>query len=245
MWVPSGDEAFSTIGRTQRGLQRLSPERGVLFALRSLDESTIRHMERVEGLVGRTAVRLGLGSNEIEAVRRAAVLHDIGKSGIPRSILDKPGKLSEPEWEMVRRHPELGAKLLSGVFESERIRAAVAAHHERFDGRGYPAGLVGPDIPLEAHLIYILDAYDAMTHDRPYRQALSHERAIEQLDRGVGSQFDPAVVEAVKAVLAQHKDGDVGKLYFFPRAVFTQHKEESLSEVPAQHPAKRSLWHNS
>jgi putative nucleotidyltransferase with HDIG domain len=160
-----------------------------------------RHMERTQELAEMVAVWLGLAPNEIRVVRYAAVVHDIGKLRVPGSILDKPAGLSEPEWNIVRRHPEMGAKLLSGIAGFERVCAAVAAHHERFDGQGYPAGLVGLDIPIEARLISVADAYDAMTNDRPYRRALSHGRAMEQLDWGAGSQFDPAVVEATKALL--------------------------------------------
>jgi putative nucleotidyltransferase with HDIG domain len=164
-------------------------------------ESMVRHMERTRDLAEMVAVWLGLGPDRIQVVRYAAVLHDIGKSRIPYSILDKPGGLIEFEWIIVRRHPEMGAKILSRIVGFERVCAAVAAHHERFDGQGYPAGLVGLDIPLEARLISVADAYDAMTNERPYRRALSHDRAMEQLDRGAGRQFDPMVVEATKALL--------------------------------------------
>jgi putative nucleotidyltransferase with HDIG domain len=178
-----------------------------ISAMESRYGTTRSHMKRTQELAGSVAVRLGLGSDETWAVRYAAVLHDIGKVGIPRSILDKTGRLSEAEWKLVRRHPEIGAKLLSEVAWCERVCAAVAAHHEHFDGQGYPAGLAGPDIPIEARLISVADAYDAMTNDRPYRRALSHERAIEQLDLEAGSQFDPVVVEATKAVL--YESGEV------------------------------------
>ena len=167
----------------------------------------VRHMEGTRELAEMVAVWLGLGPDEIRVVRYAAVLHDIGKSRVPGSILDKPVGLSEPEWSIVRRHPEMGAKLLSGIAGFERVCAAVAAHHERFDGQGYPAGLVGPDIPIEARLISVADAYDAMTNDRPYRRALSYVRAMEQLDWGAGSQFDPAVVAATIAVLCGNGGG--------------------------------------
>jgi HD-GYP domain-containing protein (c-di-GMP phosphodiesterase class II) len=144
---------------------------------------------------------LGMSPDETRVAGYAALLHDIGKWGIPVSILDKPSKLNESEWENVRRHPEIGAKMLAGIEGLEQLRTAVAAHHERLDGRGYPAGMGGRDIPLEARLISVVDALDAMTSDRPYKKALGHLQAVEQLDAGAGSQFDPAVVEATKAVL--------------------------------------------
>ncbi len=159
------------------------------------------HAERTAALAGKVAARLGLGPEETRTAWHAAVLHDIGKIDIPVSILDKPGKLNEREWEIIRRHPEVGAWMLSGIAGFERVRAAVVAHHERFDGQGYPYGLVGSEIPRAARLISVVDAYDAMMHDRPYQKALSHEEAVRQLDLGSGSQFDPAMVEALKAVL--------------------------------------------
>jgi putative nucleotidyltransferase with HDIG domain len=174
---------------------------GNIFAAEVRYRARASHAMRTQKLAGRVAVELGLSPDEIRVVRYAAILHDIGKWAIPDSILDKPGKLNESEWEIVRRHPELGAQVLVGIAGFERVRAAVAAHHERFDGRGYPAGLAGRVIPLEARLISVADAYDAMTSDRPYRKALSHVRAMEQLDTRAGSQFDPAVVAATKAVL--------------------------------------------
>lgn len=196
--------------------RRLRPEPILTFALEGTLEGNISaveagygarasHVKRTQKLAARVAVELGLNPDEIRVVWYAAVLHDIGKLGIPDSILDKPGKLNKSDWEIVRRHPEMGAKMLAGIAEFERICAAVAAHHERFDGCGYPAGLVGPDIPIEARLISVADAYDAMTSDRPYRTTLGHLQAMEQLDAGAGSQFDPAVVEATKAVL--HDNG--------------------------------------
>jgi putative nucleotidyltransferase with HDIG domain len=161
----------------------------------------VSHAERTQKLAGRVAFELGLSPDGIRVVWYAALLHDIGKWAIPDSILEKPGKLNESEWEIVRRHPETGAQVLAGVAGFELVRAAVAAHHERLDERGYPAGLASRGIPVEARLISVADAYDAMTSDRPYRKALSHVQAMEQLDTGAGSQFDPAVVAATKAVL--------------------------------------------
>lgn len=160
-----------------------------------------RHAERSGTLVDKVAARLGLGLEEMRTVWYAAVLHDIGKIGIPSSILGKPGKLDEREWEVIYRHPEIGAWMLLGIEGFEHVRAAVVAHHERFDGRGYPFGLAGSEIPLAARLISVVDAYDAMMHDRPYRKALGNKEAVRQLDLGSGSQFDPAMVEALKAVL--------------------------------------------
>jgi putative nucleotidyltransferase with HDIG domain len=174
---------------------------GNISAVEAMYGARASHAKRTQKLAGRVAVELGLSPDEISVVRYAAVLHDIGKWAIPDAILEQPGKLNESEWEIIRRHPETGAQVLAGVAGFERVRAAVAAHHERFDGRGYPAGLAGRGILVEARLISVADAYDAMTSDRPYRKALSHVQAMEQLDTGAGGQFDPAVVAAAKAVL--------------------------------------------
>lgn len=175
-------------------------------ALRDHDATASGHAERIGALVADAAARLGLGEWEAWTVRQAAVLHDVGKMGVSGSILDKPGKLSEDEWEVVRRHPEIGAAMLAGIDGFEGVAEVVLAHHERFDGRGYPARLSGEEIPIEARLISVVDAYDAMTNDRPYREAMSHEEAIAELEAGAGNQFDPSVVGAVKAVLGE-RDG--------------------------------------
>ena len=173
--------------------------RALISALRAHDEETGEHGERTGTLAVRAAVRLGL--KDISRVRHASVLHDIGKLCVPRSILRKPGRLSETEWKVVRQHPMAGADLLRGIAGFRAVRTAVLTHHERFDGRGYPLGLEGIDIPVEARLICAVDAYDAMTSERSYRCALSHAEATEQLKLGAGTQFDPAVIEAIEGAL--------------------------------------------
>jgi putative nucleotidyltransferase with HDIG domain len=208
MWLSSVEDMLSEKVRVQRGLLPAGLSGDALLALAPLDRFTGDHMRRVERLTGRAAAWLGLGPDEIREIRCAAVLHDLGRAVLPPSILNKPGKLSESEWKIVRRHPEIGAELLSEISGPERVREVIAAHHERPDGGGYPAGLAGPDIPIEARLIAVADAYDAMTNDRPYRAALSHDRAIEQLNLGSGNQFDPMAIEAVEAALTQALDND-------------------------------------
>ena len=173
--------------------------RALTSALRAHDKATGEHGERACALAARAAVELGL--KDVARVRHAAVLHDVGKLCVPRSILRKPGRLSEMEWKIVRQHPALGADLLRSIPGFGPVRTAILAHHERFDGRGYPSGLAGTEIPVEARLICAVDAYDAMTSERPYRCALSHTEAIERLNLGAGTQFDPAVVEAVEGAL--------------------------------------------
>lgn len=173
--------------------------RALICALRAHDEESAEHGERTRALAARAAAELGI--KDVSRVQDAAVLHDIGKLCIPRSILRKPGGLNETEWRVVRRHPMVGADLLRGIAGFGPVRTAILTHHERFDGRGYPLGIAGTDIPIEARLICAVDAYDAMKSERPYRRALSHAEAIERLSLGAGTQFDPAVVQAVEGAL--------------------------------------------
>ena len=135
-------------------------------------------------------------------VRLSALLHDIGKIGVPDAILRKPGKLSDEEWVEMRKHPEIGRQILDQVGGAfSHMSNIVAAHHERWDGFGYPNGLSGEDIPLGARIITVVDAYDAMTERRVYREPLPVEAARAELRRCSGQQFDPRVVEAFLAVL--------------------------------------------
>jgi diguanylate cyclase (GGDEF)-like protein len=147
------------------------------------------------------ALELGLPAAEVERVRLAGVLHDIGQIGIPDSILQKSGPLTDAEWVEMRRHPELGARLLAAPGFDD-IREWVLAHHERPDGRGYPRGLKADETPLEARILAVADAYEAMTVDRPYRPAIGEQAAREELRQSAGSQFDPDVVDALLRALA-------------------------------------------
>ena len=164
------------------------------------DVATARHSETVGRYAERIAEQLGLGAERVERVRVAGVLHDIGKLGISDAVLLKPGRLSESEWEEIRRHPELGARILEHA-NMRDVAAWVLAHHERVDGGGYPRGLAADEIPLEGRILAVADAYEAMTADRPYRQALGVDEARAELRRGAGTQFDARVVEAFLRVL--------------------------------------------
>ncbi len=151
-----------------------------------------------------TARELGLSEPKIARVRLAALLRDVGRDQIPLEILNKQGPLNDQEWTQVRRQPELGAALLSGV-SFDDIREWIRCHHERPDGRGYPRGLVGNQIPLEARIVALIDAYTAMTSDRPYRPARDHQDACDELRCCAGTQFDAAVVEAFVSVTARDR----------------------------------------
>jgi diguanylate cyclase (GGDEF)-like protein len=164
------------------------------------DAGTGRHSQLVARYAEATAARLGLEPTRVEEIRLAGVLHDVGKLGISPDVLHKPEKLTGREWEEIRRHPELGERMLAHA-GLERISAWVGAHHERIDGRGYPLGLAGPDIPLEARILAVADAFEAMTNARPYRPTRTLPDALAELRRCAGTQFDDAVVEALAAVV--------------------------------------------
>lgn len=165
------------------------------------DSYTRRHSEEVSGYALLIAERLGFAEERLRLVRLAGLVHDVGKIGVPRRILRKPGRLTPAELEVMRRHPLLGEHLVQGVPHGKEIGEAVAAHHERWDGGGYPRGLAGEAIPLLGRIIAVADAYSAMTSDRPYRAALSRETAIVELRAGAGRQFEPALVELLVAAL--------------------------------------------
>jgi len=145
-----------------------------------------------------TAEELGLDPDFIYRLKLAALLHDIGKIGIPDAILDKPTTLTDEEWEIIERHPIKGGELMSHMSRlGEDIVAGIRYHHERYDGHGYPNGLGGREIPLVARILAVADAFAAMTADRPYREALSEEEALGEIESNAGTQFDPKVVEAL------------------------------------------------
>lgn len=177
----------------------------LLASLEARDAYTGDHSVSVVELATACARRLRCSEPEIADLRQVALLHDIGKVGVPDSILRKPGKLSDEEWKVMRRHPEIGAEIVGAVESLRHLAPAVRAEHERFDGAGYPDGLAGTDIPLASRIVLACDAYHAMVSDRPYRRALPRTVAAGELAAGAGSQFDPGVVDALLSVLGDER----------------------------------------
>jgi putative two-component system response regulator len=162
------------------------------------DDETGQHIHRVAELAAGLGRRLGLDQALVDLIRRAAPLHDLGKIGIPDGVLLKPGKLTEQEFDVMRSHTTIGARILSGG-KSALIRMAEEiawSHHERWDGTGYPRGLAGEAIPLAARLVSVADVFDALTHDRPYRKSWPLSEVLAEIERGTGRLFDPRVADA-------------------------------------------------
>jgi diguanylate cyclase (GGDEF)-like protein len=170
-------------------------------ALEERDSYTGEHSESVVDLTARVAWALAIDSHEIRMIRSAALLHDIGKVGIPDEILHKTGPLDEHEWEIMRRHPAIGERILRAIPGAGAVARIVRHEHERWDGGGYPDGLAREAIPIGARIVLACDAYYAMTSDRPYRAAMSHHMAMSELTSNAGTQFDPKVVEALVGYL--------------------------------------------
>jgi len=170
-------------------------------------QETEKHAERLAELSTRTGRMLNLMEKDLGELQLLGMLHDIGKIGIDDKILNKPGKLTEEEWIVMKKHPEIGYRIARASHKLSRIADYILSHHERWDGMGYPRGLKGEDIPLLSRILSVADAYDAMTEDRIYRKALSKEEAIEEIRRNSGSQFDPLIANIfIENVLGEEKN---------------------------------------
>ncbi|MGH3021519.1 MAG: HD-GYP domain-containing protein, partial [Gaiellaceae bacterium] len=177
---------------------RLHAAASLARAVDERDAYTGRHSYVVGELAARVARLLGLETEEVELVRLAGSLHDLGKLAVPEEILRKPGALTDAELLVLRRHPQIGFRMLRSL-GVEPVSQWVLHHHERWDGGGYPHGLGGEEIPLGSRILFVADAYDAMTSDRVYRPRVEHEDAIAELERCAGTQFDPEVVAVFSA----------------------------------------------
>jgi HD-GYP domain-containing protein (c-di-GMP phosphodiesterase class II)/putative methionine-R-sulfoxide reductase with GAF domain len=189
------------------GLERsfVSTVEALANALEAKDEYTSTHTRWITDLALRVGRRLAQDESSLKRLELGALLHDIGKIGIPSVILSKPGRLTAEERALIETHPALGERIIAPIDRLLDVRAVVRHCHERWDGRGYPDGISGEDIPLEARIVFVCDAYHAMTTDRPYRKRLSHPEAVRRLLDASGTQFDPRVVQAALAVLDERR----------------------------------------
>ena len=185
------------------GLERtfVSTVEALANALEANDAYTSRHARSISDLSLRVGEALGLDERTLKQLELGALLHDIGKIGIPSDILSKPGRLTAAERRLVQTHPELGERIIAPIDRLQSVCPIVRHGHERWDGSGYPDGISGEDIPIESRIIFVCDAYHAMTTDRPYRRRLSHPEALRRLADGADRQFDPRVVEVALGVL--------------------------------------------
>lgn len=165
---------------------------------------TEEHAERLATLTRETAKSLGLTQSEMDHLELLALLHDIGKVGIPDQILNKPGPLTPDEWDVMKKHPEIGYRIATASPELVPIADSILSHHERWDGNGYPQQLSGESIPRLSRILAVIDSYDAMTADRPYRKAMTHAQAVEELRRNAGTQYDPEMVRVFLEVMEKH-----------------------------------------
>lgn len=174
-------------------------------ALDAKSSHTCGHSERVASLSLQLAQRIGLSSMEQERIHIGAHLHDIGKIGIPDAILNKPHKLTQDEFALMKQHPEIGSRIVGKVRVLEPVADIVRHHHERFDGRGYPDGLQGKVISIGARIVAVADSFDAMMSARPYRLARGLEEVLKEMQRCRGSQFDPDIVDALVLLVTESK----------------------------------------
>jgi len=178
----------------------------MVSAIESRDYETKHHCRRVQHYAVMLGRRLGLTAEAIMDVSYGALLHDVGKIGVPDSILLKPGKLTEEEWEVMRQHTLIGHKMISRIKFLKGAADIVLYHHERWDGRGYPYGLAGEDIPISARIFSVIDSFDAITSKRVYKDAVPFEKARQEIARCAGTQYDPRVVEQFLAIPPEEFD---------------------------------------
>lgn len=206
-------DLISSLRAHIRELRDLNEQTIVAFvqAVDAKDPHTAKHSMKVAEYAVQIARELGFTDDEAERVRRAALLHDVGKIAVPGVILNKPGKLTADEWETIKRHPVDSVRIIEGVEYFRPYVAGVRHHHERMDGEGYPDRLRGEAVPLDARIIAVADAFDAMTSSRAYRPALSKEAAVTELKACAGRQFDEQVVLALIRALDKKRSGRTPK----------------------------------
>jgi HD-GYP domain-containing protein (c-di-GMP phosphodiesterase class II) len=168
--------------------------KAIINSLHEKNKREEQHSQRVSYLCEAIGIAMEQSESELKELKTVGLLHDIGKIAIDEKILNKPDKLTNEEWNDIKRHPEIGYRILSSVNDMAELAEFVLAHHERWDGGGYPKGLKGVEIPLQARIITVADTFDAMTSERAYRSAIPDDIAIAELKRNAGTQFDPEIV---------------------------------------------------
>ena len=181
----------------------------LVMVLEVRDRYTLGHSQSVANYAGKIARRMGVDPKTVEMFKKVTLLHDIGKLGVRDNVLLKPDKLTEHEWESIKTHPILGEQILKPILNDPNLLAVIRNHHERQDGTGYPDALSRQEIPLLVSIVTVADSYDAMTSNRSYREAMSRSQAIDQLQKGKGSQFHPDVVDALLDILEEEETAKV------------------------------------
>ncbi len=221
---------FNTMRIAERSRYKATIE-ALSTALTARDGYTGSHSQETLGLVNAICDELRLKPNACEYVADVALLHDIGKIGIPNEILHEPGKLSDEQWEVMKQHPVIGERIVVTVPGLEEVARAIRHEHERWDGGGYPDGLKAGEIPLASRIVLVCDAFHAMTSDRPYRRAMSVEDARLELSRNAGTQFDPTVVGALLHVLDQGELADDERRSRVPQAALSSPTQMTAAAV--------------
>ena len=222
----------------------LATIKSLALAIDAKDQYTHQHILRVQRYAVAAAKHLGLTGSELEAINTGALLHDIGKLGVPEYVLLKPGRLTDEEFAKIKQHPEIGAAILDPVEFPWPVLPVVRSHHERWDGTGYPDGLAGEDIPRTARILAVADVYDALTSSRSYRNAWTHERACEVIRKDRGSHFDPVIADAFLEVITEvveemAREGDGPLIATAPDAVPASPADQAARAI---HRASSELW---
>ena len=222
----------------------LATIKSLALAIDAKDQYTHQHILRVQRYAVAAATHLGLTGNELEAINTGALLHDIGKLGVPEYVLLKPGRLTDEEFAKIKQHPEIGAAILDPVEFPWPVLPVVRSHHEKWDGTGYPDGLAGEDIPRTARILAVADVYDALTSSRSYRNAWTHERACEVIKKDRGTHFDPVIADAFLEVITgvveeMAREGDGPLFAAAPTAAVSSPSDQAARAI---HQASSELW---
>ena len=197
------DKKAAEIAAQHEKLERMSMQivTTISGAIDAKDTYTNGHSTRVASYSKEIARRAGYPEEELEDIYMMGLLHDVGKIGVPDAIINKPARLSDEEFDVIKNHPVMGARILKNITEFPKLATGARWHHERYDGTGYPDGLKGEDIPREARIIAVADAYDAMTSRRSYRDVLAQEKVRSEIERGKGTQFDPQLADVMLSMI--------------------------------------------